>query len=134
MNKKIYAGVLAVLTLAIMVDPVHSANAQVRPSPTPILIAAPSFSCGVTVSGSTGQVTIKKTNATAVDKTTDVVAIINTPSGKVSTSVCGSAFASAAVGTSVNAPFAVPATTDKSWIYTCSASQTKTTSACNPPK
>ena len=57
-----------------------------------------------------------------------------TPSGKVSIPVCGSAFGSGVQGTSVKAPFTAPATSDKSFIYTCSASQTKTTSACNPPK
>ena len=62
------------------------------------------------------------------------MAIVNTPSGKFSAALCGAQFTSAAVGTKLTAPFTAPATTDKSWIYTCSASQTKTTSACNPPK
>lgn len=72
-----------------------------------------------------------KSNAATVDKTKDVVATVSTPSGKVTAAVCGAAFGSAQ---QASVSFAVAPTNDKSWVYTCTASQTSTTSACSPPK
>ena len=109
-----------------------SAGAEL--SPTPILTIVPTFNCGVTVTGSNGTAVITKANAAAVDKTKDVIAIVQTPSGKVVAETCGKAFTSNATGTSVKALFVVPPTTDKSFIYTCVAHQATTTFACNPPK
>jgi len=129
--KKITIAALVATTLATIAIPFHTADAQLRPSPTPILLVAPSFNCGVTLSGASGTAVITHSNATAVDKTKDVVATIQTPSGKVSASVCGSAFAT---NTQAKAFWTVPATTDKSYIYTCTAVQTTQTFACNPPK
>ena len=132
--KKALIGALGLLSLGVFAIPFHSADAQVRPSPNPILKALPSFGCSAMVSGTSGTVIISKTNAVAVDKTRDVVAVVQTPSGKVTTAVCGATFTSAETGTKVSAPFTAPATNDKTWIYTCSAMQAETTSACNPPK
>jgi hypothetical protein len=130
--KKFSAGLLTAIVLGLVAIP--SADAQVRPSPTPILTIAPTFNCGVTITGTSGTVTVTKANAAAVDKTHDVVAIVQTPSGKVSAALCGAQFTSAAVGTKATGSFTAPPTTDKSYIYTCTASQTQTTFACNPPK
>jgi hypothetical protein len=129
--KKITLLSLVATTLGAMAIPFHTADAQLRPSPTPILIAVPSFNCGATVTGTSGTVTITHSNAIAVDKTKDVVATVTTPNGKVSASTCGSAFATS---TSAKAYFTAPTTTDKSFIYTCTAVQTTQTFACNPPK
>lgn len=134
MKKALTGSIVAVAFAVGLVAIPNESEAQVRPSPTPILKIVPGFSCAITPNGTTGTVTITKTNAATVDKTYDVVAIVQTPSGKVSTAVCGSQFTSTAVGTKVTAPVSLPASTDKSFIYTCTASQTQTTSACNPPK
>jgi hypothetical protein len=128
MNKITMAwGVLAAASAVLLAS--HSADAQLRPSPQPILTLAPTFNCGVTVNGATGTAIITHSNAAAVDKTKDVVATIMTPSGKVSASVCGSVFSASS---KAGAGFSVPATTDKSYIYTCSAVQTSQTLTCNP--
>jgi hypothetical protein len=79
-------------------------------------------------------VTVTKTNASAIDKTHDVNATIQTPSGKITVALCGSQFTSNAVGTKAMQTWTVPPTNDKSYIYTCSAVQTTQTFACNPPK
>lgn len=129
--KKALLGAFGVLAIGLVALPFHSADAQVRPSPTPILKVAPQFSCSAMVNGTSGTAVIQKTNAVAVDKTKDVVAVIKTPSGNVSTALCGASFAST---DKANSPFTIAPTTDKTWIYTCSAQQTQTTSACNPPK
>ena len=128
-STRILFSAAAVLGLATVTG---SAGAEL--SPTPIYTIIPTFNCGVTVSGSTGTATITKSNAAAIDQTKDIIAIVQTPSGKVIAETCGKAFTSDATGTSVKAPFNVPPTKDKSWIYTCVAHQATTTFACNPPK
>lgn len=134
--KKALIAALGFLSVGVLAIPVRSADAQVRPSPTPspIIKVAPQFNCSALVNGTSGTAIVSKSNAATIDKTHDIVVTVQTPSGKVSAATCGSAFSSNAVGTKVNVPFTQPPTTDKSFIYTCSASVAETTSACNPPK
>lgn len=133
MNKLVSAMLLAAVTTSTIILLGSPATAQrPTPAPAPIFTAAPTFNCAVVMSNGTGKVTITKSNAVAVDKTKDVLAIVNTPNGKVPAAVCGSSFTSAAIGTSAVASFTVPASADKSWIYTCSAQQVAQTFACNP--
>lgn len=96
-----------------------SVDAQVRPSPQPILQAAPSFDCSATVNANTGLVTVKRTNATPIAKDAAIVAVIKTPNGTADAVFCGSAFQ--ALNSSSTSSFPKPATKDTSWIYTCTA-------------
>lgn len=131
---KIVGGVLLAAAAALSVTWYAArADAQARPAPGPIFTLAPQFDCGATVTGSSGKATITKTNAANVDKTKDVIAVVNTPNGKVTAAICGSAFPTAASGLKASVGFNV-SSDDKNWIYTCSASQVSTTLACNPPK
>lgn len=135
--KKALIAALGSFSLGLVAIPFHSADAEVRPSPTPsptYIKVAPQFSCSALVSGTSGTAIVTKTNAATIDKTHDIVVTVQTPSGKVSAATCGSSFASNATGTKVNVPFTQPPTTDKTFIYTCSAAVSETTSACNPPK
>jgi hypothetical protein len=112
-----------------------TAGAEERIGPQPIITAYPTFDCSVTVNEATGSARIAKANAVAIDKTKDVIAVVNTPGGKVAASTCGSAFASNAVGTAVHASFSNPQwAKDKSFVYTCTAAQVASTRACNPAK
>ena len=129
MNKLFSGALLFALTALATV-----ADAQDRPSPKPVFTLAPTFDCGATPQGTTGTAVVTKANAATLDKTKDVVVTIHTPSGNVTATTCGSAFSSNAVGTKVSVPWTVPATSDKSYIYTCSAAQVSTTFACNPVK
>lgn len=134
--KKALIGALGLLSLGVFAIPLHDADAQVRPSPTPtpILKVAPQFSCSALMNGTSGTAIVQKSNAAVIDKTHDIVVTVQTPSGKVTAATCGSSFSSNATDTKVNVPFTQPPTTDKNFIYTCSASVSETTSACNPPK
>ena len=106
-----------------------SADAQWFPAP--IRQVLPTFSCSVNTSN--GTVLITKTNSSSVNKTTDVTAAVSTPCGTVPAAVCGSQFTSDAVGTSVSASYSCTKLS-RGFIFTCTASQTTQTLACNPPK
>jgi hypothetical protein len=131
--KKIAIALLAPVVGAVVLPLApSSAEAQIRPAPP--IRATPTFKCSATVSGGTGLVTIEKTNAVAVDKDKDIVAVVNTPNGKVNAAVCGSAFAGKSVGTKGTTSFTPPATKDTSWVYTCRAAVADTSLACNLPR
>jgi len=92
----------------------------------------PVFKCGVNVTPASVAAVVTKADSNAIDKTKDIAVTMQTPSGLVTGTVCGSVFASNAAGTQTTMTFA-PAT-DSSWIYTCVAHQAATSAACNPVK
>jgi hypothetical protein len=91
--------------------------------------AAPLFQCGVYFgAGDKPMVKVTHSGGGAVDASHDVVAVIQTPSGRVDASLCGRSFPS--VGSSASVSWS--GTQKQGYLYTCTASQGATTFACNP--
>lgn len=106
------------------------------PSPTPIYIP-PTFSC--TFSNvykgdpfTTGTVTITKTGGAALATNANVVATITIPSGKMTTTACGSSFTGTPQKVTLSKVI-VPPDSTKTAIYTCSAVVSGTCSSTPPP-
>ena len=134
MTKYVSALLMTGVAICALTVSGSSANAQLAPVKPTQYVLVPTLDCSATVNGTAGTAHVTKTNAGTIDKTKDVIALIQTPTAKIWATTCGSAFTSEAVGTSVNLPFPNPPTTDKSFIYTCTAHQLTTSLACTPPR
>jgi hypothetical protein len=88
----------------------------------------PVFQCSVTFPSRDKPVaSVKHTGGGAVDPKHDVIAVVNTPSGKKDYSLCGSQLASGGTAT-----VSVSTTEKAGFLFTCTAYQGTTTFACNP--
>jgi len=117
--------------LCLLVVGLAHAEAPKVVAPTKPPAMAPKFSCAVTPNAKgDSKVTIKKIGGGPTSADKDVVAIVNLPKSKSDTKVCGSALVKE--GSEAFASISIPV--EPKFPYTCEASQTSTTFACNPVK
>ncbi|MBI2390534.1 MAG: hypothetical protein HYV09_13170 [Deltaproteobacteria bacterium] len=126
----------ALLAVVGLIAAPASAGVVPGPSPTPIYVP-PTFSCSVTnvYRGdlfTTGTITIVKTGGAALSSTANVVATISIPSGKATTSTCGSSLTGTPRKVTLNGVI-VPPDSTKTAIYTCTAVVSGTCSSTPPP-
>lgn len=115
--------------LCILAAGLAYAEAPKVVSPTRVPAMAPKFSCAVTPNAKgDSKVTIKKIGGGPTSPDKDVVAIVNLPKSKSDAKTCGNALVKEGSETQVSISIPI----EPKFPYTCEASQTSTTFACNP--